>query len=191
MKTMNRRDFLKLTGASAVVLTLAACGADNAPDVPAPPTVGKEAQIENAINAYRREKGLKELKHEDVIAEYAGMYTSLCEAHGTTSIDWDGLTELEQAKISEVQAHILEAHFSMDTVGKDAVTIGMGEDEDENPKLIYMFPANDTELSTQLAPHKENIAKAELRYIGVSTATVEGKTYWLACLVGKKVTDTE
>ena len=187
MKTMNRRDFLKLTGASAVMLTFAACGADNAP---AAPTIGKEAQIENAINAYRREKGLKELKHEDAIAEYAGMYTSLCEAHGTTSIDWDDLTELEEANIGKLQARVLEAHFSMDAI-KDAVTIGMGEDEDGNSKLVYTFPANDAELSTQLVPHKENIAKAELRYIGVSTATVEGKTYWMACLVGKKVTDTE
>ena len=46
---MNRREFLTLTGAAVVALSLAGCGA---PSAPAAPT-GKEAKVLEAINKYR------------------------------------------------------------------------------------------------------------------------------------------
>ena len=49
MKKMNRREFLTLTGAAVVALSLAGCGA---PSAPAAPT-GKEAKVLEAINKYR------------------------------------------------------------------------------------------------------------------------------------------
>ena len=49
MKEMNRREFLTLTGAAVVALSLAGCGA---PSAPAAPT-GKEAKVLEAINKYR------------------------------------------------------------------------------------------------------------------------------------------
>ena len=47
---MNRREFLTLTGAAVVALSLAGCGGPSAP--PAAPT-GKEAKVLEAINKYR------------------------------------------------------------------------------------------------------------------------------------------
>ena len=52
MKKMNRREFLTLSGASVVLLALAACG--STPPTPAVPT-GKEAKVLEAINLYRGE----------------------------------------------------------------------------------------------------------------------------------------
>ena len=49
MKEMNRREFLTLTGAAVVALSLAGCGAPSAPAVP----TGKEAKVLEAINKYR------------------------------------------------------------------------------------------------------------------------------------------
>ena len=49
MKELNRREFLTLTGAAVVALSLAGCGA---PSAPAAPT-GKEAKVLEAINKYR------------------------------------------------------------------------------------------------------------------------------------------
>lgn len=49
MKEMNRREFLTLSGAAVVALSLAGCGA---PSAPAAPT-GKEAKVLEAINKYR------------------------------------------------------------------------------------------------------------------------------------------
>ena len=56
MKEMNRREFLTLTGAAVVALSLAGCGGPSAP--PAPPAVptGKEAELLAAINKVWNEK---------------------------------------------------------------------------------------------------------------------------------------
>ena len=53
MKEMNRREFLTLTGAAVVALSLAGCGGPSAP--PAVPT-GKEAELLTAINKVWKEK---------------------------------------------------------------------------------------------------------------------------------------
>ena len=50
MKKMNRREFLTLTGAAVVALSLAGCGA---PSAPAVPTNGEVAKVLEAINKYR------------------------------------------------------------------------------------------------------------------------------------------
>ena len=52
MKEMNRREFLTLSGAAVVALSLAGCGGPSAPPAPAVPT-GKEAKVLEAINKYR------------------------------------------------------------------------------------------------------------------------------------------
>ena len=55
MKEMNRREFLTLTGAAVVALSLAGCGAPSAPPAPAAPA-GKEAELLAAINNVWKEK---------------------------------------------------------------------------------------------------------------------------------------
>lgn len=52
MKELNRRAFLKLSGASVTLLALAACG--GAPSTPVVPT-GKETKVLEALNLYRGE----------------------------------------------------------------------------------------------------------------------------------------
>ena len=52
MKELNRRAFLKLSGASVALLALAACG--GAPSTPVVPT-GKETKVLEALNLYRGE----------------------------------------------------------------------------------------------------------------------------------------
>ena len=51
MKKMNRREFLTLTGAAVVALSLAGCGGGSS--APAAPTTGEEAKVLEAINKYR------------------------------------------------------------------------------------------------------------------------------------------
>ena len=51
MKKMNRREFLTLTGAAVVALSLAGCGGSSAPAAP----TGKEAKVLEALNLYRGE----------------------------------------------------------------------------------------------------------------------------------------
>lgn len=51
MKKMNRREFLTLTGASAALLALAACGGGSS--APAAPATPKDAKVLEALNLYR------------------------------------------------------------------------------------------------------------------------------------------
>ena len=56
MKELNRRAFLKLSGAAAALLALAACGGgSSAPAAPSAPTV-KEAELVAAINKIWKKK---------------------------------------------------------------------------------------------------------------------------------------
>lgn len=51
MKKMNRREFLTLTGAAVVALSLAGCGGGSS--APAAPATPKDAKVLEAINLYR------------------------------------------------------------------------------------------------------------------------------------------
>ena len=56
MKEMNRREFLTLTGAAVVALSLAGCGGPSAPPAPPAAPTGKEAELLTAINKVWKEK---------------------------------------------------------------------------------------------------------------------------------------
>ena len=59
MKDMNRREFLTLSGAAVVALSLAGCGGPSAPPAPAVPTTGEEAKVLEAIKKYRAAAGVE------------------------------------------------------------------------------------------------------------------------------------
>ena len=68
MKKMNRREFLALTGAAVVALSLAGCDdAPPAPPAPPAPTTSKEAELVAAINKVWKEKyKAGEVTHEQL-----------------------------------------------------------------------------------------------------------------------------
>lgn len=59
MKELNRREFLTLSGAAVVALSLAGCGGPSAPPAPAVPTTGEEAKVLEAIKKYRAAAGVE------------------------------------------------------------------------------------------------------------------------------------
>ena len=67
MKKMNRREFLTLTGAAVVALSLAGCGGTYAPPAPPAAPTGKEAELLAAINKVWKEKyDAKAVVHEQL-----------------------------------------------------------------------------------------------------------------------------
>ena len=67
MKEMNRREFLTLTGAAVVALSLAGCGGTYAPPAPPAAPTGKEAELLAAINKVWKEKyDAKAVVHEQL-----------------------------------------------------------------------------------------------------------------------------
>ena len=71
MKELNRREFLTLTGAAVVALSLAGCGAPSAPPAP---TTSKEAKVLEAINLFRKEKGWGKLELDSMLNNAAERY---------------------------------------------------------------------------------------------------------------------
>ena len=75
MKEMNRREFLTLTGAAVVALSLAGCvGAPSAPTLPDDIRV---QQALDALNKFRRDNGLTELVYEKELEELEEYVLSL------------------------------------------------------------------------------------------------------------------
>ena len=169
MKDFTRRDFLKLSGASALALALAACGSSGGA-----PTTATEAQIESIVNNYRKSKGLNELKHEDLLAEYAKASAAVCKAHDAAYDDFEP-TDAELETLEAAEHTLMEkGHFSEDTAS------------DVLP--ISLFPESETELDAQLTAYDKYLRGSE-RYIGTATTTIKGKPYWLIFILGKKETD--
>ena len=110
MKKMNRREFLTLTGAAVVALSLAGCGAPSAPPAPAAPT-GKEADLLAAINKVWKEKyDAKAVDHEQLILNQeaqgaikiqGGIFEDAKESvHTLTTEDMQKLVDIQKWEIS-------------------------------------------------------------------------------------------
>lgn len=170
MKDFTRRDFLKLSGASALALALAACGSSGS----GAPSTATEAQIESVVNNYRKSKGLNELKHDDVLAEYAKASTAICKAHDAAYDNFEP-TDAELETLAAAARTLMEkGHFSADTAS------------DVLP--VSLFPESETELDAQLTAYDKDFLTSQ-RYIGTAAATIKGKPYWLIFILGKKETD--
>lgn len=170
MKDFTRRDFLKLSGASALALALAACGSSGS----GAPSTATEAQIESVVNNYRKSKGLNELKHDDALAEYAKVSAAVCKVHDAAYDDFEP-TDAELETLTASERTLMEkGHFSEDTAS--------------GVIPISLFPESETELDAQLAAYDKYL-RANERYIGTAVTTIKGKPYWLIFILGKKETD--
>lgn len=173
MKKMNRREFLTLTGAAVVALSLAGCGGGSS--APAAPTTGKEAKVLEAINLFRKEKGWGELKLDDglnAVAEEAVKF-----ALGT--IEEDDLHK----KILAIATHGSGPYV------KPRLPIGVINKGD--PTMLYnddIEAMKDALLALQPADTSDNIGTEKVTLVGIKVFTGnDGKLYWVAVAAeGKK-----
>ena len=174
MKEMNRREFLTLTGAAVVALSLAGCGGPSAPPAPAAPT-GKEANVLEAINLYRKEKGWEPFKMDEglnAVAEEAVKF-----ALGT--IEEDDLLK----KIWDIATHgngpYVKPRFPIGVIDKG------------NPTMLYdddIEVMKNALLALQPADTFDNIGTEKVTLVGIKVFTGnDGKLYWVAVAAeGKK-----
>ena len=187
MKTCNRRDFLKWTGMSALALTLAACS--DGPSAPAAPAVpAKDAQaLFAAINADRKGRGVEELVYNKNLETLARQYTSCFEKQQVTSADFDkwcsDTTVNPDAEKFQAELNQIQSALSADGFVGSTVIYGL-EESGDNWLLNAPYPETETERKQQLEEFAEKFDG--MRYIGISLATVKGKTYWVASLLPKK-----
>ena len=174
MKKMNRREFLTLTGAAVVALSLAGCGEPSPP--PAAPT-GKEAKVLEAIKKYRAAAGVKEpLVLDDGLKPAVELVVKIAKG---------------EMKYDEDAAKALGAAYAY--YNGLCAPIGIAFDKD----TCYMMPvcvySENAELMAQnLSLQLDEGAKASLSspaitLVNIKTFELSGVTYWVALIAeGKK-----
>ena len=175
MKEMNRREFLTLTGAAVVALSLAGCG--GGPSAPPAAPTGKEAKVLEAIKKYRAAAGVKEpLVLDDGLKPAVELVVKI--AKGEMKFDEKAMEALAKA----------EAGY--DGVG---APIGIAFDKDTGNMMPVCVYSEDAELMAQnLSLQLDEGAKASLSspaitLVNIKTFELSGVTYWVAVVAEGKV----
>ena len=171
MKKMNRREFLALTGAAVVALSLAGCGAPSAP--PAAPT-GKEAKVLEAINKYRG--ALPPLTPDSGLDPAMEIVMKLTK--GEMKFDEEAMKALAKAE-----------------AGYDGVCapIGIAFDKDTGNMMPVCVYSEDAEKMAQNLPlqldegAKASLSSPAITLVNIKTFELSGVTYWVAVVAEGKV----
>ena len=182
MKKMNRREFLTLTGAAVVALSLAGCGGPSAPAVP----TGKEAELVAAINkVWKKKYEANEVAHEQLIlnqdaVDVISAYGHICEdANETPHIPTDD----DFTMISEGSRKFKER---MEKYGNSCFAGMAGVTTPFANKVIALedaYSCEDTVVQAfveKLLSSLYNSSKAE--YISIYLPVVQGTTYMTAAI---------
>ena len=172
MKEMNRREFLTLTGAAVVALSLAGCGGPSAPPAPSVPT-GKEDIVLEAINKYR------------------GTLPPLTPDSGL-----DPAMELV-VKIAKGEMKLEDSGEALDKAADDYIgvgaPIGMAFNKDTGymmPVCVYSDSAEQMEQNLLLLGDesgKASLSSPAIKLVNIKTFEYKGTTFWVAVVVeGKK-----
>ena len=182
MKKMNRREFLTLTGAAIVALSLAGCGGPSAP--PAVPT-GKETELLAAINKVWKEKyAAKEVVHEqltlnqDAVSAIRAYGRVFEEANETPHTLNDSDNKLILGELNGLEDKILNKY------GKDSLAGMAGLSEPSTEREVALEDAYSCEDAAvrafveELLTSNSNSSKAE--YISLYLPVVQNETYMTA-----------
>ena len=180
MKEMNRREFLTLTGAAVVALSLAGCGA---PSAPAAPT-GKEAELLAAINrVWKKKYEEKAVVHEqltlnqdavDAIRCYGRVFEEVNETpHKLTSSDF-GIVLGESGGLAEK----LKKYG-----GEDSLAGAAGISEPSTEKVVALedeYSCEDTAVRVFVDKLLNNSNSAKAEFISIYLPVVKNVTYMTA-----------
>ena len=186
MKELNRREFLTLTGASAALLALAACGGgSSAPAAPSAPT-GKEAELVAAINKVWKKKfdaGL--VDHEQLtlnqeaqgaIKIQGGIFEDAKESvHTLTPEDMKKLVGIPEWQIS------LEKKY--DLGGAAGISEPSAEFE---VSLTFEYSCEDAVVQKFVDKIMAYSLSREAEFISIYCPVVQGKTYMIATVFWNK-----
>ena len=183
MKELNRRAFLKLSGASAALLALAACGGGSS--APAAPT-NKEAELLAAINkVWKKKYEAKAVVHEQLtlnqdavglIRAYGRVFETANETpHKLTTDDLNMLAN-ETIAYKEKMQKYGNRNFAGMVYASDLDTEG-------TMTLEYKYSCEDADVQDfvdKLLASHSNSSKAE--YISIYLPEVQGTTYMTATI---------
>lgn len=187
MKELNRREFLTLTGAAVVALSLAGCGGPSAPPAPPAAPTGKEAKLVEAINKVWKEKfDAGQVVHEQLILNQeaqgamkiqGGIFENAQETvHKLTKEDM-----IELGKIAGWEV-IMEEKYGLGGAA------GISEPSGDGVlSLTFEYSCEDAAVRTfveELLNINSDDRKAE--FISIYCPVVQGKTYMFAAVFWNK-----
>ena len=184
MKEMNRREFLTLSGAAVVALSLAGCGGPSAPPAPPAAPTGKEAELLAAINKVWKEKyDAKAVVHEQLtlnqdavgaIRCYGRVFEEVNETpHKLTSSDF-GIVLGESSGLAEK----LKKYG-----GEDSLAGAAGISEPSTEKVVALedeYSCEDAAVQTFVAKLLKTSNSTKAEFISIYLPVVQGKTYMTA-----------
>ena len=186
MKELNRREFLTLTGAAVVALSLAGCGGGSS--APAAPT-SKEAELVAAINkVWKKKYEANEVLHEqltlnqdavDVISAYGHVFE---KANETPHI----LTKDDVTMISEGSDKFAK---KMKKYGNNSFAGMAGVFPRFPAKEIALedaYSCEDTAVRVFVDKLLNNSNSAKAEFISIYCPVVQGKTYMTAVVFWNK-----
>ena len=182
MKKMNRREFLTLSGAAVVALSLAGCGE---PSAPAAPT-GKEAELVAAINKVWKEKfdaGL--VDHEQLILNQeaqeaikiqGGIFENAQESVHT-------LTPEDMKKLGDITAW----EYTMRNKYELGGAAGVSEPSSEGEiSLTFEYSCDNAVVQKFVDKIMEYSLSRKAEFISIYCPVVQSKTYMIATVFWNK-----
>ena len=182
MKEMNRREFLTLTGAAVVALSLAGCG--GASSAPTPPDDIRVQQALDALNKFRRDNGLTELVYEKELEELTDLLISPFVKEGKPVVD---ATKFNN-DVNEKDAKIKQALFNKGyPIYDNAFTVGLGPVGTDKLETLK-YPTSEVQRQNWLTYMSGgiNMAVKNPRYFAMSVRSIGGEDYFIALVVGEK-----
>ena len=182
MKKMNRREFLTLSGAAVVALSLAACGEPSAPPAP---TTSKEAELVAAINkVWKKKYEAKAVDHEQLTLNQDAV--GLIRAYGLILEKANETTHQLIANDGEIFSNgYIEFENKLQKYGGEdslAGTAGiLHQSTDDVVTLEDAYSCEDTAVLAfvdKLLDSNPNSRTAE--FISIYCPVVQGKTYMTA-----------
>ena len=182
MKELNRRAFLKLSGASAALLALAACGGGSS--APAAPATPKDAELLAAINKVWKEKFDKgQVTHEQltlnqdavgVIRAYGRVFET---ANETPHKFVDDDNKIIFGELDGLEDRILKKYGEGSLAGDAGIS---DQSPDDVVALENEYSCADTAVRTFVAKLLNNSNSAKAEFISIYLPVVQGTTYMTA-----------
>ena len=188
MKKMNRREFLTLSGAAVVALSLAGCGEPSAPPAPPAAPTGKETDLVAAINrVWKKKYEANEVANEQLILNQDAVDAirpggRVFEKYNETT---HKLTTEDQGSMMQEGAGLAKKLEKYG--GEDSLVGAAGISEPDLKDMVtleYKYSCEDTAVQAfvekLLTSDPKHSHKAE--YISIYCPVVQGTTYMTAVI---------
>ena len=182
MKELNRREFLALSGAAVVALSLAGCG--GAPSAPTPPDDIRVQQALDALNKFRRDKGLTELVYEKDLEELTDLLISPFVKEGKPVVDRTKFSSYVDVKKDEIKQALFNKGYP---IYETYFTAGLGP-EGTGKLETLKYPTNEAQKQNWLTYMSGGVDTAvnNPRCFAMSVRSIGGEDYYIALVVGEK-----